>query len=392
MNLDFKWIESHAADDTFQLRLKYGKEHADDILQIEMRRKHAHKFADTLSKFPQFVFPSSLSAEQSTSDRLAEFHATLIEPGSSVADLTAGMGIDTLALARKASEIVSVEINPETAIALERNTAQLHNVTAITGDCIEQVEQWIDRGRRFDCVFIDPARRAADGSRIYSLAQCEPNVLDIIPQLKRITSKLIIKASPMLDINACIKALDPYVDQIVALGTTTECKELVIVCNLSHIQPVEALIRAVTIAPGHTAEFSFTLSQEAAATAKFGEPHIDDYVFDPFPAVMKASPNKLLCEAFNIKKIAANTHLWFSHNPVEEFPGHTFRVLEITPYMSKNIKRYSARFPKVGVSALNFDITSDALRAKLKVNEGPLRLFAVKTHTGQKLLITCQRI
>ncbi len=97
MNLSdefFSWIQQHATDDPARLRLKMrgklvgGLDASAAILQIECRRKYAAKFADTLAADPRFYFPGGINAEQATSDRLARFHATLIEPGKKVADLT----------------------------------------------------------------------------------------------------------------------------------------------------------------------------------------------------------------------------------------------------------------------------------------------------------------
>ena len=51
------------------------------------------------------------------------------------------------------------------------------------------------------------------------------------------------------------------------------------------------------------------------------------YVYDPYPAVMKAAPFKLLCRD-GIKALGPNTHLWYSEEPVEGFPGRTYKVEE----------------------------------------------------------------
>ena len=118
MNLSdefFSWIQQHATDDPARLRLKMrgklvgGLDASAAILQIECRRKYAAKFADTLAADPRFYFPGGINAEQATSDRLAGFHASLIEPGKKVADLTSGLGIDAMHLARKSDAVIAIE-------------------------------------------------------------------------------------------------------------------------------------------------------------------------------------------------------------------------------------------------------------------------------------------
>lgn len=387
--MDFGWIDSHIGDNISKLWLKYGREHGDDILQIEMRRKHHSKFSDVLEENPHLIFPSSLSAEQSTSCTLARFHSTLINQGDSVADLTAGLGIDAMAMSKVASSVVAVERDESIANALRINAP---NINIITGDCRDIVEKWVQEENIFDTVFIDPARRDSFGGRVFALDSCEPNVLQLLDNIKKITNKLIVKASPMLDISHTIKELSPYVDRIIILGTTTECKELVAVCDFRTENEIDPLICAVTLSSDTKSEFIFTRSQEMSSIVNYGIPKVGDVVFDPFPAVMKAAPIRLLGEKFGIKKLGPNTHLWYAESFVEGFPGTTFRVVDVQSYMSKNIKRYASKYPKVSVTSRNFDISSDALRNKLHVSEGPLRLFAVNAIHGNKLLITCERL
>lgn len=388
----FNWIEQHFSDDPAKLRLKFRKERGDEILQIEMRRKHSAKFAQTLKDNPNFIFPTSLAAEQSTSDRLAQFHASLIQPADTVADLTAGLGIDAMYFARKAKFVIAVERNEVLADALRANGRSFSNLEVITGDCRDIITSWVNQNKKFDIVFIDPARRDANGARVFALKDCEPDVTALLPEIKKITSNLIIKASPMLDISHTVLELTPHVSQIFVLGTPTECKELVAVCELKRNEIVEPLIHAVTIKTEGISDFEFTRSEENEAKTVFGVPMEGQYVFDPYPALMKAAPNKLISQRYGLTKIGANTHLWFADSPVADFPGNIYRILEVLPYMSKHIKRYASRFPKVAVTSRNFDISSDSLRAKLKVTEGPMRLFAVNAFDGRKLLITCEKI
>lgn len=193
----------------------------------------------------------------------------------------------------------------------------------------------------------------------------------------------------MLDITHTVREVE-NVGEAIVIGTSTECKELCICCNFSK-ETSDPIIRAVTVGNDGISEFDFTKSEESEAKAVYGIPEAGDFILDPYPAVMKAAPNKLLGQRFGINKLGANTHLWFSHNHIASFPGQAFRIIEILPYMSKHIKRYSSRYPRVAVTARNFNISSDSLRAKLNVKDGPLRLFAVNVFDGRNFLITCEK-
>ena len=388
----YTWIKANASGDTAKLRLKYGTERAFEILQIDCRKKYSSKLGETLASDPEFIFPTALSGEQSTSDRLALFHASLIETGARVIDLTAGLGIDAMAMARGgAAEVVAVERDAEVAEALRYNTRNIKDFKTIEGDCRDVVKELVADGVHFDYAFIDPARRGGEGQRLFALTDCEPDVTAMLSELRKLADTLIVKVSPMLDISDTVERL-PGTIEVYSLGTTTECKELDFKVDLDAEATEGYIIHAVTLGEGLESEFSFTRPEEASATAVFGEPKVGDIIYEPYPAVMKAAPFRLLGERFELRKAAPNTHVWFSDREVPDFPGRALRVVEVLPYMSKHIKRYASRYPRVGVTVRNFDTGADTLRAKLGVKDGPLRLFAITTFNGKKLMVTCEPI
>ncbi|MDE6166624.1 MAG: methyltransferase domain-containing protein, partial [Muribaculaceae bacterium] len=200
------------------LRAKGNPAELDRILQDECRRRASRKLAATLSSAPGFRFPTSLSAEQCTADNVAEFHASLIEPGSSVVDLTCGLGIDSFHMARRCLRVVCMDIDSDVSAAIGHNARELglENISAVCGDCREWLEGYA--GEPFDVAFIDPARRADDGSRLYSLTQCKPDVVEMIPLIAAHARRLIIKASPMLDVTTSLAELSEGA-AVYAVGT-----------------------------------------------------------------------------------------------------------------------------------------------------------------------------
>lgn len=378
----WQWVRNHASDAPARLRLKYGRGRANEILQVEGRRKYRSKLDGVFSLLPEFVIPNALSPEQSTSWELARWHASLVPEGASVADFTAGMGVDVLALSRRASTVLAVERDESIADALAFNFREIHNVRTVCADCREL----LGRGQTFDLIFIDPARRADDGSRLFALRQCAPDVVEMLPSMLEMAPTVIVKASPMLDIDHTLAEL-PLCSHIYAVGTTTECKETVCFCHRD-TGARQALITAVTIHGEQVTLFDFTRSEERAAVPRFGAPLVGHYVYDPYPSVMKTGAFNLLSERYGAVRLGPNTQLWTSAGRVD-FPGHAFRVTEVLPYASRHIKRYAAAHPRVSVTARNFDMDSAALRRKLGVADASdERLFAVKTHTGEKLLVT----
>ncbi len=392
----FDWVDSHACDDPSALRLKFGGkagpiDYAAAITQIECRKKFGKKLSKTLTAFPQFYFPSVLAGEQSTSDALALFHASYVAEGLPMADLTAGLGIDALHASARASEVTAVERDADKTEALRRNAEGLdvHNLEVVTGDCVELVEKWIAEGRHFATVFIDPARRAGDGSRVFALADCEPDVTALMPKLGRLCDLLIIKASPMLDIAHTIDTLEPTPMSVMAVGTPTECKELLIMVDFKAAQPV-TLVEAVTVNGTEARTFAFTREQEkdapdVPAMEKIAE---GDYVYEPSPSLMKSGAFKVLAERFGLKRFDRNTRVLAKETAVDDFPGQRYRIVKVLPYASRVLKRFAREYPSVNVAVRNFGMSADALRAKLGVRDGgTLRLYGITDARGEKVLL-----
>ena len=403
-NINFwQWIENHLHDDPSRLRLAgFSDENidaSDAITQIECRRRFGKKLGETLQEFGQFYFPSKLAGEQSTSDRLARWHTGYVSIDDTMVDLTAGLGIDVMHLARKVRHATAVERNPTLAAAMEYNAEGLKvgdKLSVMCGDCTKLIDKL-----KGTVAFIDPARRADDGSRVNGFSDCEPDVKTLIPKISENFDRLIIKASPMLDITEIIKELYDISD-IYVVGTTTECKEIDVILNFRVSVASVPKIHAVTLfsqsySTGDAADvFEFTQNMENEATAIVSKamPHAGDKLFVPYPATMKAAPVKLLSAQFGINKFHDNTHLYFGTKAVDNFPGETLNIIDVIPWQSKNIKRLKSQYPNASVSVRNFGMTADALSKKLGIREGGtrrLRLFGIglgNSHTDRILVIT----
>ena len=398
----FEWVRANANADPAALRLKYaGKQGNLDfneaIIQIECRRKFGRKLGDTLSSFADFYFPSVLAGEQSSSDILADYHASLVPEGMTVVDLTSGLGIDVLHMARRASSVVAVERNPALVEALRYNSRGLalgDVVTPVCADCTDYIDRCIAEGRRFDMAFIDPARRAADGGRLYALADCSPDVVALLPKISQICNMLVIKASPMLDIAHTAVSLQRTPVSIAAAGTAAECKELVITVLFEGDVPQNTMIEAVTLGAGESSVFSFTEMQENEAARVETAPAIKpgDFICEPFPAVMKTGAFRVLAATFGLRGFQDNTRVLFSSERIAGFPGMFWKV-EVLPFASSVIKRFKSKYPAISIVTRNFGMGADALRSRLGVKEAPgdLRLFALTDASGKRIMIVTSK-
>lgn len=380
----WEWVHANSDNDPVKLRLKWqGKLPWANlaILQIECRRKSRKKLAEELT-CPTFFFPTALSAEQCTSDILADFHASLIAPGCTMLDLTCGLGIDVYHAARRASEVTAVDMNPEITGAVRHNAAALghDNITAVTADCREFIKS---TDKHYDIVFIDPARRGTNGERRYRLTDCSPDVTSMLDDIAAVADRLILKASPMLDITQVLREL-PHTTDIYVTGTSTECKEIVADVIFDNKHTSEPVIHVMT--PLY--DFSFTQSEEASATPDYELPAAGEYLYEPGAAVMKAAPFRLLSQRYGLKKLHPNTHLYHSAARITDFPGDTWHIDRVADFSSHEIKAISRQYDRLNIATRNFDMPADTLRKKLKVKDGGTqRLIAATLADNSKAML-----
>lgn len=383
-----KWIKAHYNDDVSKLRLRNHKTGDSDIdfaiLQIECRHRAQRKLSATLRN-PRFIFPTSLSAEQCTSDALAEFHTSLIVPGETVLDMTCGLGIDSFHIAGVAKSVTSVEINPDIARAATINARNQYigNITVINDDCVNFINN--DSGR-YDTVFIDPARRGSGGKRLYALSDCSPDITSILPVIRAKSNRLIIKASPMLDISKTLAEI-PDVTDVYSIGTKHECKELVIVIGFNANTP-DITLHAVTLHDDSCDMLSYSIEQEQNAIPRYETPQCGHYLYEPFPAVMKSAPFRLLSEKYGVGKLHPNTHVYTSSALVKTFPGTIYAIDDIIPFSSREIKAVAASYPQINVATRNFILSADELRKRLKAKDGgEKKLIGVTAGDARRLLL-----
>lgn len=385
------WIEANAKADTARLRLRHAgdPDAAFAILQIECRRKAAVKLERTLSN-RAFIFPTALSAEQCTGDRLAAFHSTLLR-GSTLLDATAGLCIDAMAFASAGAQVTAIERDPLLAQAAVLNSRSAGLEARMEVICADSPAWLAGSGRRFDTIFIDPARRGDGGKRLFALSDCAPDILSLLTLLRARCSRLIVKASPMLDISAVARSL-PEASRIIALGIPTECKELIAVIDFDATAPAEPQISAVTLGQASESVYTFTPAQESAALPSFAVPSAGHTLLSPWPAVMKAQPFRKLCADFGVSALSPHCHLYTlpssADSPLPPFPGQPFRILEVLPFSKQTVRHLRDAYPRLDITARAFPLTAPALSARLRVKEGgPLRLFAVSA-PSPLLLIT----
>lgn len=396
-------VQQHLHDDVQQLALQRNRfpQLSDTdfrflLQQIEGRQRTCEKLP-ILSALPDWWFPVRLSCEQCSSEATARYKVAIVQsinlkPSTldTFIDLTAGYGIDTFHLAEIAQEAHYVERNAELcAIAahnfqLYRPHIQVHNTTA--EDFLSSLPHHpypiSHSAASHTLIYLDPARRSQSGSKVFRIEDCEPNVIDLLPTLRMHAERIMIKFSPMLDITAALRALGSDWDtHIVAVNN--EVKEVLFLTGKGDIHAVNIRSREM-----RTDRFVFCSEDEKQAPLRLA-PAIQQYIYEPNAAIIKAGAFRLIAEQYELQKLDTNTHLYTSDTCISGFPGRIWQVLDAE---IKEPKRQLDKSVRYSIISRNYPLSPDEIRKKYKLRDGDEQYLIAARLQGKPLLIGAKRL
>ncbi len=363
------------------------------VAQIQARQKAKNKLPEWTENIEVF-FPKMLSLEQSSSEITAKFKAELIN-GESILDLTGGMGIDLSYLSKSFQNAFYAEQNSDLAKITQYNYQVLgiQNVQFFTGNS----ESWLQENeRKFSWIYLDPHRRDDTGNKVVKLQDCEPNILKIKDLIFEKSDNILLKVSPMLDIDLAILELKNVI-KVYIVAVENEVKEILF--QLQKNYEGEATITAVNFPKSSNTTdinelekqiFSFRKSEEKTAIIQFSEAQA--FLYEPNAAILKSGAFRMTTQHFGLQKIAPHSHLYTSAELVEDFQGRSFQVQGVCKLDKKEISRYITG-NKANITIRNFPLTVKQIREKLKLNEGGEHyLFATTDAKNQKIVIICKKV
>ena len=444
------FILQHESDDPVRLLLARDKYPDVDIdlavTTLEVRRKLRTKVPEWYA-VPSLVYPFRLSGEQCSSSETARYKAkvcgsslvpepSLCDPSHKwappsyaaegghrfgdqtapanerlrIADLTGGMGVDAWAFAQVAKEVLYNELQVELARATELNFRELGVENVRFRNCrVEpgKVKEVLD-GFEPDVIFLDPARRAEDGRKVFLIEECQPDVLGLLPELFEAARYVLLKLSPMADITMACKRLGAHVKEVHVVAAGGECKELLFLLDRDWEGTPSTFIvegGAVMEIPDGPSTGSGTVGPLVIST---GAPSSvistgakrsgEIWLFEPGKALLKAGAFGLPCGRFGLTKLGQHTHLYVGEAVPEELRpfGKVFEILEVLPLNNRTMKEAGKRWPQAEVTARNVPMTSDLLRKKLGcASGGDVHLFGVRVEAaaeaGNYLIVNQKR-
>lgn len=351
------------------------------ILNQIQAKKKANKKLPTWFKTDGIIFPSNLSIEQTSSEVLAQYKASLIS-GTSLIDLTGGFGIDDFYFSKTFQKVIHCEINEELSNIVSYNFKVLgiHNISTISGDSVEYLENSTEK---FDWIYVDPARRDSSKSKVFLLKDCIPNVVDLQEFLLSKSNHLLIKVAPLLDIQSILNELN-QVKRIYIIALNNEVKELLIEIEKDfNLDPTLVAVNHLNDETFSNHEFNLNDDNVASLSNPL------TYLYEPFSSYLKTGLYNKLANQFQVKKLHKHSHLYTSEHLLD-FPGRIFKIEHIIPYNKKELKPFENQ--KWNITTRNFPLKVDEIRKKHKLKEGgEIYAFFTTDLDNNKIVIVCRK-
>lgn len=327
-------------------------------------------------------------------------------------DLTGGFGVDFSYIAsRLGMKSMYVERQAHLCEAAKENFGRLGLKNAIVknGDGIEVLHSFASKkeaaasdslGIIYDqplsllktklglkLIFIDPARRDDAGNKVVSLKDCTPDVTLLQEEMLSKADYVIIKLSPMLDWHRAVSELN-CVKEVHIISVNNECKELLLVLSARNMGNLR--IYCVNDAQS----FVCDESDMETSSVKIAPSTLEEmqYLYEPNASLMKAGCFGVLSGRYDARMLSKNSHLFVSQAPIEAFPGRSFRIIAISSFNKKELKRHLSGITKANIATRNFPLSVAELRKRLKLKDGgEIYIFATTLSDESHVLVITEK-
>jgi THUMP domain-like/Conserved hypothetical protein 95 len=344
------------------------------------------------SKLPSFYAAKAiippLAFEQCSSERAASAKDF---SGTRCLDLTCGLGVDSLHFSKSFQQVTSIERNIVLTETVRYNfdLMNITNIEVINTSAEDFVNNYA--GEPFDLIYIDPARRDRGGKKVFLPEDCEPNFVALLPILQKIGRKVVVKMSPLYDVDAAVRQF-PNVTKIGVISVDNECKEVLLVFENEALK--EDANPTVFIKCFYKSQFfSFTKNarKNDSLDVKISEITSFNYIIEPDVAFYKArflefTPPQYFEQKTTI--LTASNGFFLSNNVDQclDFPARIFHIEAAFTYQPKKISAFlkTEKITALNVVQRNFPYSAADIRAALKVREGGDWFLICTVFQGEK--------
>ncbi len=378
------------------------------------------------------VYPPHLNMEQCSSEPTARYKQQVARrwaeripnaSRTSMTDLTGGFGVDFSFTSRCFDCATYVERNASLCEVVGANLPRL-GIRNAQVKCAE-AEAVLEQMEPQTMIFLDPARRDEHGAKTVLIADCTPDVCQLLPSLMQKSQFVMLKLSPMLDWHKAIVDLDGKVREVHIVSADGECKELLLVLAPDGKPEVQVFCVDILSKPDSQgvyprSEFVYSIATNVqeevmennsksenstsaqptnstfniqhstlppATNSTFNIQH-STFLFEPNASVMKAGCFDEIARAYGICAISRNSHLFLSDHEIDGFPGRTFVIDAVTTMNKRQLRQTLSGMKQANIAVRNFPLSVAELRKRLKLNDGgDTYIFATTTSEGDHILM-----
>ena len=351
-------------------------------------------------------------SEENVNEIKEEPHKGDFSEETGFVDLTGGFGVDFSYIASRLDvKSMYVERQAHLCEAAKENFGRLGLKNAIVknGDGIEvlhsfaskkeaaasdslgitedQSQSLLKTNLGLKLIFIDPARRDDAGNKVVSLKDCTPDVTLLQEEMLSKADYVIIKLSPMLDWHRAVSELN-CVKEVHIISVNNECKELLLVLSARNMGNLR--IYCVNDAQSFVCD---ELDMESSSV-KIAPSTLEEmlYLYEPNASLMKAGCFSVLSERYGARMLSKNSHLFVSREPIAVFPGRSFRIIAVSSFNKKELKRHLSGITKANIATRNFPLSVAELRKRLKLKDGgETYIFATTLSDESHVLVITEK-
>jgi hypothetical protein len=339
--------------------------------QARFRQRAKLKFSERAN---QMLFTEP-GLEQATRSEVAHWHADkfLAAGLSSITDLGAGIGSDSIAFAVAGLKVDAIENHLESFQALRHNLAPFERATATNSDAR-------DHEITTQALWLDPARREQDRKSL-SVQRLDPSMfspsLDFVFDMAR-KFPTGIKLAPGFP--------HELIPSDFEANWVSQSGDLVELTLWSEPLGTPGLKKAVMVADG-------ILEFEGTDRPGFIAP-LADYIHEPDVSLIRSHLLGDFANQNQLTLISENIAYMTSGQPIESPWLKSYKVQDVLPLDVKQIKAYCTK-NQIGVLEIKkrgVDITPEALRPKLKLKgAGAATLILTKVGDARQAIV-CEPI
>lgn len=351
-------------------------------------------------------------SEENVNEIKGKTHGGDFSEETGFVDLTGGFGVDFSYIAsRLGVKSMYVERQAHLCEAAKENFGRLGLKNAIVknGDGIEVLHSFASKKEAaasdslgitedlsqsllktnlgLKLIFIDPARRDDAGNKVVSLKDCTPDVTLLQEEMLSKADYVIIKLSPMLDWHRAVSELN-CVKEVHIISVNNECKELLLVLSARNMGNLR--IYCVNDAQSFVCD-ELDMESSSVKIAPFTLEEMQ-YLYEPNASLMKAGCFGVLSERYDARMLSKNSHLFVSREPIAVFPGRSFRIIAVSSFNKKELKRHLSGITKANIATRNFPLSVAELRKRLKLKDGgETYIFATTLSDESHVLVITEK-